>query len=136
MLADLTPDELRAVLHRGTIVHAKRGDQLIAAGQTADCLFVVLEGDLDVHREGVRVGGIQQGDIAGESAYLRRRRRSADVVVGSPTATLLKLRAGSLHRAVAQHPDLDSKLQRNLSRALVLRTLADCRSTRQPASLH
>jgi len=61
------------------------GRVVMAEGDPADDLFVVLEGDLDVTAEGRQVNDLHANDWFGEIGLLNRWRRTATVTTATPT---------------------------------------------------
>lgn len=80
-LESFSKEHLDDVLHSSAIVEADPGDVIVAEGDDACRIFVLLSGDVDVVKDGnVLVTMRQAGDIFGELAALENERRSASVV--------------------------------------------------------
>ncbi|HZS94328.1 MAG TPA: cyclic nucleotide-binding domain-containing protein [Chloroflexota bacterium] len=68
-------------------VHFSPGELLIRYGDRADCLYIVLSGDVTVHPKGRNEVTVGEGAVLGEMGILSGRPRSADcIAVGDVTA--------------------------------------------------
>ncbi len=100
------------------------GSTVLRAGEMGDRMFVVVQGDLEVHREheGQRttLAKLTTGDLLGEMAFFSHQPRSADVTALSD-AQLLALDFQSMERLRRFSPYLASRLLMNIARVLSLR---------------
>lgn len=106
---------------------ASAGQLLIAEGETAAHMFIVLSGEVEVSHQGsrdhdVRVALLGPGDWVGEMAILEVQPRSASVRALAPSA-LLRITAADVHRllyerALDQYALLVMNIARELSRRL------------------
>jgi CRP-like cAMP-binding protein len=60
------------------------GDVIIAAGESADAMYVILEGDVDIRLKNTPLDTAHSGDIIGEMALVDQTTRSASVVALTP----------------------------------------------------
>ncbi len=80
-LESFSEDHLNDVLHSSAIVECEPGDVIIAEGEDASRIFILLGGQVDVIKDGdVLVTMNTIGDIFGELAALEDEVRSASVV--------------------------------------------------------
>jgi len=80
-LESFSEEHLNDVLHSSAIVECDPGDVIVAEGDDAARIFILLAGDVDVIKEGdVLVTMSAVGDIFGELAALEDEVRSASVV--------------------------------------------------------
>ena len=80
-LESFSEDHLNDVLHSSAIVEGDPGDVIIAEGEDASRIFILLSGEVDVVKEGnVLVTMRHAGDIFGELAALEDEVRSASVI--------------------------------------------------------
>lgn len=84
LFAGLTPDQLDEVA--GTVLdrRVKPGKAVIKAGNWGHELVLVLEGEVDVLRDGQVVATLGPGNHVGEIAVLDDSRRNATVVAKTP----------------------------------------------------
>ena len=84
LFAGLTPDQLDEVA--GTVLdrRVKPGKAVIKAGNWGHELVLVLEGEVDVLRDGQVVATLGPGNHVGEVAVLDDSRRNATVVAKTP----------------------------------------------------
>lgn len=86
---DLFADAGRPALERLalglSVVEADPGLVVVAQGDAADALWVVVTGRLDVDVDGVATNVVEEGEYAGEIGLLHGRPRSATVTAGVPS---------------------------------------------------
>jgi len=84
LFAGLTPEELDEV--SGTVLDrkVKPGRTVIKAGNWGHEVILVLEGEVDVQRDGQTVATLGPGSYVGEVAVLDDSRRNATVVARTP----------------------------------------------------
>jgi predicted RND superfamily exporter protein len=116
----LSKTQARVVALMTQIVTAPAGGRLISAGERADEIFVVLDGELQswVDRDGRRIELNQhrRGDLLGEVGLVRGE-RSANVTCES-ASRLLRLDPQNLSRLERRYPRIAARLHRNLSEVL------------------
>jgi len=117
----LDTDQAQRCLHKSTILDCQVGDRLLKRGNTAQNLYVLLSGAVEV-RDGDQVlAVITPGEVFGEMAFLLGRPRSADVYAVAEGTRVLSLSESSLHRLISEEPEVAAKLLLNVSRMLCWR---------------
>lgn len=113
-------DEIRRIVERAYILDCDRDLELITRSQTNRTVYVVIDGELEVHHDaGRRLLG--PGELCGEIAYLTESERTADVRVSSPRARILSL-SEELVRALGEDdPALAARFHGNMARILAHR---------------
>jgi CRP-like cAMP-binding protein len=103
---------------------AQTGEWIIREGETADFMFVVLNGELEVLSHGggpsadVRVALLGPGDWVGEMALLEVQTRSASVRALAPSV-LMRLTATNMQRLIKDRdPVLHANIMANVAREL------------------
>jgi GNAT superfamily N-acetyltransferase len=115
------------------VLACSAGDLIVRHGSTDMTVFVVLDGTVDVLREGQVVAQLQPGSVFGEVAFLAQVPRSADVVAGR-NSQLVCLRPNTLAALMEKEPSVAAPLLLNLSRILAQRLAAGTRArTDSPA---
>jgi predicted RND superfamily exporter protein len=113
--------QIRRLILMSDLKEEKAGATVIRAGDVGDCMYLVVDGQLSVHRiqNGVRtqVGTMDAGDAFGELALITKEKRTADVVAETDVK-LLALNWSSLERLRRFMPHISSKFFLNLSRIL------------------
>ncbi len=116
----LSKTQARVVALLTQIVAMPAGGRLIRAGQHADEVFVVLDGELTswTEKDGRRIELNQhrRGDLLGEVGLVRGE-RSANVDCETPSR-LLRLDPRNLSRLERRYPRIAARLYRNLSETL------------------
>ena len=79
LFAGLDEDDLDAVAHAATQLDYRPGKVLMRQGEMAHEMFVVVEGPLEVTRDGEHIADIGPGGFAGEIALLTHEHRNATV---------------------------------------------------------
>ncbi len=88
LFAELDDDELDAVGRTATELQLGPGKTLMKEGEVAHDMVVVLEGTLEVTRDGEHIADIGPGGFAGEMALLTRTTRNSTVRAKTPISVL------------------------------------------------
>ncbi|WP_376957951.1 cyclic nucleotide-binding domain-containing protein [Azospirillum sp. A26] len=117
-----SPEERAAVASRGRVFAAPAGTVLMREGDSADSLYVLLDGTVRVVRDDpfggqVEVGFRRAGDCFGEMALIDGGARSASVIAATPV-TVFELERDLFLALISPSPDLLAKLLRELSRMI------------------
>lgn len=102
-------DELRGI---GREVSFGPGEAIFEAGDRADALFVVLEGEAQVEVGG-RFHRLRHGDIFGEMALLSPDKRMATVRAVEPVRAK-RIEAAALDSLLREHPEVGMFLLKTL----------------------
>jgi signal transduction histidine kinase len=109
LFGGLGDDELRSLVERGEIVDLQVGTRLIAEGDEADALYVVLAGELEVTKRSgasdVPLARVGPGSLQGEIAALEGGRRLASVHAVTP-AEVLRIPVSAVRELLAAGPDV------------------------------
>jgi signal transduction histidine kinase len=109
LFAGVDDEPLRRLVARGEIVDLEPGEVLIRQGDTADALFVVLDGELEVTRQSgesrIPVAVVGPGALQGEIAALEGGQRLA-TVAATRTAEVLRIPVEALRELLATGPDV------------------------------
>ena len=109
LFGGLPDDQLGRLAETGEIVDLALGDVLIAEGDTADALYVVLDGELDVtkraDRTDIPLARVGPGSLQGEIAALEGGRRLATVRAATP-AEVLRIPIAAVRDLLDAGPDV------------------------------
>lgn len=119
-----TRAELDAFLAESQIIVCQRGQQIIGEGQGTRTVYVVLEGAVEVRKDGRALTTLREGRVFGEFALLLQLKRTADVYAAADRVRLVALNARTLSRLVESRSEGAAKFLLNLSRLLALTVLA------------
>lgn len=118
---DWTPAEMAALRGLGTLERYRAGDVVIDRGADDDrALFIVVAGELEVHRGGERRDVLQPGDLVGELAFVDGQPRTA-VVRTRTDAAALRIRPADLDRLAERDAPIALKFMREIARILSFR---------------
>jgi len=117
LLKDLNFSEAKALVASGTVMRCSAGEPVIRAGDTANEMFVLLSGAVEV-RAGSEtdqvVATFDRGELFGEVAFLSQVRRSATVIALTDIEVLV-LTQDFLRHIMNGMPSVASRVLFNLS---------------------
>jgi CRP/FNR family transcriptional regulator, cyclic AMP receptor protein len=87
-LADAPASLLTRMVEVGHVVPVRPGWTMLAEQTAPEKAYVLLDGEVDVRRHGVRLGRCRRGEILGELGILRRQLRSATIVAATDVLAL------------------------------------------------
>lgn len=90
---------------------------LFTQGEEADCLYLVLEGEVELRVGGNPVARVGEGDVMGEMALLESQPRSA-MAIASGDVRVLPVRRGRFESLVAKNPEFGRTVLRTMARRL------------------
>ncbi len=117
LFQDLTMKQLVLALNQFQAVNCPKGQVVIAEGDAGASLYVVVSGELSVHRNGTEIARLGAGSHFGEMALLNKRRRSATVVAQTEVRLLVQERQEFIS-LVNQDPMIGLKFLWALSQSL------------------
>lgn len=88
LLAGADQDSLLAIADAGSLVTVPAGWSMIVAATPGDKAYVILEGSVEIRRQGTTPVRLGAGDVVGEKAILEGTLRSATVVAVTPLEVL------------------------------------------------
>lgn len=121
--------DLRVVARHIDVAQAGVGVELVTQGEIGEVLYILLDGEARVDRDGVPVGVVQPGDYFGELALLDPAPRAATVTTTEPSVVAaLSLRMFKL--LLRSLPSISAELLADLAHRA--RELGGDRSDRGP----
>ncbi len=121
LFAGLRRSQARVVVLMGEVRTIAPGDYLVRQGELGHEMYVILEGDADVHAgaEGAKryVASYGRGAVLGEMGLVRHHERSADVIAKTPME-VLAIDESFLARIQRRYPRIAAKVFLNLTRIL------------------
>jgi len=106
-----------------TVRRFRSGETVVREGDTAQSLYIVARGALEVRRGEKVIAPIPEGSVFGEQAFFDGEPRSASVVAVAD-GELMELGAGDLEKLAARDPQLARNVLFDLGRILSLRLRA------------
>jgi hypothetical protein len=122
---EMSDEERAQCLRASHVIECKPGDVIIQRGNAARTLFILLDGVVEVHRQGETVAVFTSGAVFGEVAFLLGKPRTADIVAATEGVRVLSLSEGNIRELMARDQRLASKLLLNLCRCMCARLLDD-----------
>jgi CRP-like cAMP-binding protein len=105
LFAQIPAEVLARVAQVTQIVHFVPGQQFIQQGDVGDCLFVLIDGEVDILVDNQRVAQRYAGDVLGELAVLDKQPRRA-TCVAITEVTALKIDQNDFMIVLAENPEL------------------------------
>ena len=109
LFADLDGDELDHVAKAATDLQLEAGNVLMREGATAHEMVVVVEGSLEVTRDGEHIADIGPGGFAGEMALVTRSTRNSTVTTTTDCA-VLHIDGRSFSALLSEVPEIAVKM--------------------------
>lgn len=109
LFAHLTARELMLVLSIVNIRKCAAGEQVVKEGEIGNELFVSIDGEFEVQKEGRPVTTLASKDFFGEMALIDQTARSATIVATKP-ALLLAIGRPQFNKLLLQEPVMATKL--------------------------
>lgn len=110
----------RTIAKLGKVLPWKEGATPIKQGTKGAAFFLILDGSVDVVRDGDKVARLGQGDFVGEMALLRNEPRNADVNAVQPS-TVFALGRPALAAAIKADPNIALALLESMAKRDTLR---------------
>jgi serine/threonine protein phosphatase PrpC len=85
------------------------GDDIIREGEPGDAMYVVLTGQVQLHKSGTPVATLEKGQHFGEMALVDRTQRSLTATAAEPSR-LLTIRRKDFYALIKKEPSLSVKL--------------------------
>jgi CRP-like cAMP-binding protein len=109
LFADLDDKELDVVARCATQLDYPPGKVLMTEGGSAHEMFVVIEGEVEVTRDGVHIADLGPGSFAGEMALLTHTHRNSTVTTKT-TASVLHLDGRGFTGILRDVPSIAAKM--------------------------
>lgn len=109
LLVHLTPEQLHRMARTGEIESYNPGESIVVEGSLGDALFLILSGQVAVHRGPQTFATLQSGEFFGEMSLVEPAPRSASVTAMSATF-LFRLPHDQLRDLISDDPNAASIL--------------------------
>jgi CRP-like cAMP-binding protein len=107
-----------AVESAADAVRFAQSQRLCSAGDSSDCLYILLEGQVYVSRDGQLLATITEpGECFGELSFMLNGKRVADLVAAEQTA-LLRIKRTELRAFHKSHPEMFIQIAQTLAQRL------------------
>lgn len=105
LFSQATLKQRRTIAKLGKVLPWKEGSTPIKQGSKGAAFFLILDGAVDVIRDGQNLARLGSGDFVGEMALLRNEPRNADVVA-TRASTVFALGRPALAAALKAEPTM------------------------------
>lgn len=116
----LAPDEIARLIEMSPVISCAPGDKIVGQDMAERSVFVVLDGAVEVQRDGAFVALLPRGSVFGEVAFLLGIDRTADVVAAGE-ARVIALRERALNDLIASESKIAARFLLNLARIVCLK---------------
>lgn len=111
IFSELSRADVEEIGGRMREVTIPEGEALIEQGDLSYKFFVILDGTVEVSRDGLPVAVLGPGDFVGEHGILAHERRNADVVATSTVRAAVAI-GWDIRELMDQHPAVRSEILR------------------------
>lgn len=116
----MEPDEVARLIEMSPVITCASGDRIVGQDLAERSVFVVLDGAVEVLRDGKSLALMTRGAVFGEIAFLLGIERTADVVAVGETR-VIALRERALNELIASESRLAARFLLNLARIACLK---------------
>ena len=95
---EFSQPEIWEIMRAGSWKSYKANEVVVQEGELDDSFFVIVSGELTVHKGKTLLGNLAAGDCFGEMGYLKKTKRTATVKAKAPVS-LLRVNATLMERA-------------------------------------
>lgn len=120
LFRELSMPELVKVYNALTTLRVDPGTPIIREGDKSEHLYVIVEGAVQVERDGMPIATLGAGNHFGEMSLLNQKPRSATVTAVARTQ-LLCFERGDFHQLMSHEPGIASKFLWKFAQTLSLR---------------
>lgn len=117
LFAGLDDKNLKVIAESGREVLFDTGTQILRQGELGLSFLLILDGGVEVNRDGRKLASLGRGQFFGEMTAVDDQPRSADVIATEPT-TCFGLAAWSFDAMLAGNPSVAKQMIRELVRRL------------------
>lgn len=117
IFAGASNEDLRDVFYVSVERSFKSGSTIVKQGEAGTGFYLILDGRVNVVRNGKKVATLEGGNFFGEMGLLNKKPRSADIVATEPTRCLF-LSEFNFWQILSTHPRIARDLIVELARRL------------------
>lgn len=117
LFSNVARGHLKGLAKSGTQLSYETGRAVVRQGEKGVGFYLVLDGELEVRKDGKRVASLQPGNFFGEMALFDDQPRTADVVASKPSRCLVFNR-WEFWGTIAKEPEVLEALLRETVRRL------------------
>lgn len=114
LFSGLSRADLRKIAVLAPEIDLREGKEMIREGASGYEFFVLVEGSVEVRRDGRVISELGEGAFFGEIALVGNRPRTATVVATSPVVALV-IDGQSFRRMLRENPSIQEKVMASLA---------------------
>jgi signal transduction histidine kinase len=127
-LQEVLTGNIKATRHTIHEVQQKKvyesGEVIIKEGDSADALFFITEGSVNVVKNGVVVATLTRGDVLGEMALETGTARTATAVAGETGAIIIRIEKDFYEKLKSRFPDFASQIKGTVEKRMKAQAVA------------
>ncbi|WP_119304784.1 cyclic nucleotide-binding domain-containing protein [Dongia deserti] len=116
----MEPEDVARLIEMSPVINCASGDRIVGQDLAERSVFVVLDGAVEVMRDGKSIALLTRSAVFGEIAFLLGIERTADVVAVGETK-VISLRERALNELIASESKLAARFLLNLARVACLK---------------
>jgi CRP-like cAMP-binding protein len=109
LFASCSKKEMQKIAGIADEITLRAGKVLTRQGGPGREFFVLLDGEVDVSRDGETINTLRAGDFFGEAALISRKRRNATITTTLPTRALV-ITDANFRQLLIDNPDISFKV--------------------------
>lgn len=117
LFAGMPPEALSQLAGIAEEIVYSTGDSVIREGDHGEAMFLIVEGDVRIHRGSAKLAVLQSKNYFGEMSILDGEPRSASATAESD-CLLLRLSQSDFHRILTSHTNVSLTIIQTLTRRL------------------
>jgi len=96
--SEFPESEIWEIIHACIWQEFEAGSEIIIEGDIDDSFYIITSGEVEVFKDGARIGHLQTGDCFGEMSYLSKAKRTA-TIIAKDHVDLMKINATLIEQA-------------------------------------
>lgn len=117
LFSQIPGEDLAQVAQIAKEVYFEKGQQVIKQGDVGDCLYLIIEGEVEVFSDDQEIARLGEKESVGEMSILDAEPRSASVLAASDVV-LLEIKQEDFYDMISERPEIAQGVIKVLTRRL------------------